>query len=104
MKKRNFIIVIIVLIATINITLNMRIGNEFCGLASLKIEALASDEGSASGRGPLYKSGCIVIERVIMGYHSDGSPNIVEVGYDGEQGDCAGLSGDCPPYGCTRYY
>ena len=53
MKKRNFIIVIIVLIATINITLNMRIGNEFCGLASLKIEAFGCDEGSGCGRGPL---------------------------------------------------
>lgn len=45
-----------------------------------------------------------MFENVIMGYHSDGSPNIQKVGRGGEQGDCLGLSGDCTPYECTRYF
>ena len=104
MKKRNFIIIVIAFIAIINITLNMSIGNELSGLASLRIEALANEEAPVSGRGPLSKSGCIVFENVIMGYHSYGSPNIQKVGRGGEQGDCLGLSGDCTPYECTRYF
>lgn len=101
MKK--VLIVIVAFIAVVNVVLNMYNRNEILGLSSLKIEALARYE-SGNKLGPLYRNGCVVFEKVIMGYNADGSPHIQEVPYPGETGECAGAIGDCTPYGCIKYY
>lgn len=107
MRKRNFIILTITIIAAINVILNVRIGNELVDISSFRLEALANDESSSSssnGRGPLYKSGCLVFENVIVGYHSDGTPNIQNMPYNAEKGDCGGMYDYCTPYKCTKFY
>lgn len=104
MKKVIFIF-FIASVAIINIIFTVDNSNKIVDLVSLKSEAFANnDEFSGGARGPLQKWACGIKEKVIVGHDSQGNPIFTEVVHSGEMGSCAGTSGSCSPYTCTKLY
>lgn len=104
MEKR-ICVFLVVLVAIVNIAFNICNSNEIVDLVSLKSEAFANnDEISGGARGPLYKYGCGVAEKVIVAHDGNGDPIFGTVMREGETGECAGRDGSCSPYSCTRLY
>ena len=103
--KKVICVFLIVSVAIVNIVFTVCNSNKIVNLVSLKSEAFANNDETSGGElGPLQKWACGVTEKVIIGHDDKGNPIFNVVVHDGEKGECAGRTGSCSPYPCTRLY
>lgn len=102
---RKIIFVFVALVVVLNVVVSARSKSELVDLSVLDIGAVAPNNSMNNGRlGPTVQFGCVVVTKVIMGHYADGTANIQDVPFPGEEARCSGISGSCSPHLCIQYF